>query len=116
METPATTAPRTEMVHIIKEMYLLIKGRGISGFMMMGARHIVYDNERFMLQWQMGEGASVDTVQFFYDEGLDLYRLRFIKYANWERTLLTVDKTFECVYVEDVRALIERETGFYLSF
>ena len=109
-----TTAPQSQMIDEVLTMYLLIKGRGISGFRMMGAEHIVYDNEKLMLQWKMGEGSHVDKIQFFYDYDRDLYRLRFINYGP-DYSIITKDETVENVYTEDVVRIIENRTGFFLS-
>ena len=109
-------APKTQMREEIRMMYELIKGtRGFSGFTMMGARNIVFDNEKYMLQWQMGAGSKVDTIQFFYNESMDLYKLRFINYGGPFRMEIKNDQTIENLYVDDIRPLIEEKTGFFLS-
>jgi len=108
--------PENKMRPEIEVMYDLIKGYGrVSGFSMMGAKALAYDNAKCQLQWQMGEGSRVDTVQFTYDFGFDLYKLRFIGYKGAGKSEIGTDETVEGLYVEDVRKLIEKKTGFYLD-
>ena len=108
--------PENKMRPEIEAMQDLIRGNGpISGFRLMGAKSLVYDNATCMLQWQMGEGSQVDTVQFTYDLIWDLYVLRFITYKGAWKLAIGKDETIEGVYVDDVHGLIERKTGFYLS-
>ena len=99
---------KPQMNNILQEMYALISRHG---FMMMGASTICFDNEIFRLTWAMGSGAKCTHVAFSYAEGTDLYELEFIrKDRNGERK----SREFVRVYTEDVRPLIESETGFCL--
>lgn len=108
--------PENRMRPEIEVMYDLIKGEGpVSGFAMIGAKSLIFDNAKCLLQWQMGDGSLVDTVQFTYDFGWDLYALRFITYKGVGKSEIGKDETVEGVYVEDVHEVIERKTGFYLS-
>lgn len=110
------TEPANQMRTEIKEMYDLIRGtRSFSGFALMGAQTITFDNSRTLLQWKMGEGSKVDFIQFFYDYGSDTYKLRFVTYNRNDSDKIETDLTHENLYAEDVRPLIERATGFYLT-
>ena len=99
----------------LRIMYDLI-GRG--GFWMMGVQNtpvgqVLYDNDRLMLSWQMGGGALVDKVEFYYEESEDLYRLGFI--TDTGEAGLVTRELIGGVYAEDVQGIIEAKTGFCLT-
>ena len=88
---------------------------GNMAFGMMGARNLTFDNATYRLQWRMGAGAWCDTVVFSYDDSKDLYTLRFITYSKVDGGEIVRDILLENVYCDDVKTIIERQTGFYLS-
>ncbi|GAB3740056.1 hypothetical protein [Spirosoma sp.] len=91
----------------IMEMHSLITKMG---FIMMGATHIRFSNQQYLLAWSMGSGAKCVAINMFYRPGLDLYTLDFIKSHSDSARTVRMDR----VYGEDVIGVIERETGFYL--
>lgn len=100
----------TAMCSEVKFMHDLISNQG---FCMMGAHQIHFDNERFSLRWNMGSGALMDTVEFSYNPGKDLFNLRFRHYAVMP-TIIDKETEFLGIYDDMVIQLIEQETGFYL--
>ncbi len=100
---PQTAAPPRPEIQV---MFDLISRMG---FMMMGATGIIYDNENYRLGWQMGSGALCDAVGLTYDAGMDLYKLDFVTHDRDDYV------SFEQVYTDNVRPLIEKHTGFYLK-
>lgn len=91
----------------IKEMHALITKMG---FFMMGATHIIFSNQQYLLSWSMGSGAKCIAINMYYRPGLDLYTIDFIK----SRTDPAKTVRIERVYGEDAIGLIEKQTGFYL--
>ena len=91
----------------IVEMYALITRMG---FFMMGATHLVFSNQQYLLSWLMGSGAKCKAINMYYRPGLDLYTLDFIK----SQTDSTRTVRLDGVYGEDVIRIVEQETGFYL--
>ena len=109
------TQPLTEMCSEVKFMHDLI---GSMGFVMMGAHQVQFDNDQFNLTWKMGSGALMDTVDFSYHPGKDLFNLRFRRYAMGS-VIIEKETEFIGIYDDMVIPLIEkqtgsRQTGFYL--
>lgn len=113
MEHNVHQLPETRAMR--EEIKIMIEQIGPVAFKMMGAKKIVYDNSRTMLQWQMGSGAACDIVQLFYVAEQDLYTLRFVTYTP-EGEAIKKDKTLTMVQADDLERFIEEQTGFYLSF
>ncbi|WP_026261091.1 hypothetical protein [Spirosoma luteum] len=110
------TQPLTDMCSEVWFMYDLI---GNIGFSMMGAHHVQFDNDQFNLTWKMGSGASMDTVEFSYNPGKDLFNLRFRRYVMGQSIIIEKETEFLGIYDDMVIPLIDkqtgsRQTGFYL--
>ncbi len=93
----------------VQTMFDLISRQG---FLTMGARNIVYDNQNCRLSWLMGPGAKCTRVVVAYQECWGTYQLDFITSKGRRRS--PKRNVFKQIYVEDVRTLIELETGFCL--
>lgn len=81
---------------------------------MMGAHHVQFDNDQFNLTWKMGSGALMDTVEFSYNPGKDLFNLRFRRYVMGQSIIIEKETEFLGIYDDMVIPLIEKQTGFYL--
>ena len=102
--------PLTDMCSEVRFMYNLI---GNMGFSMMGVHYVQFDNDQFKLTWKMGSGALMDTVEFSYNPGKDLFNLRFRRYAMGQ-SIIDKEIEFFGIYDDMVIPLIEKQTGFYL--
>lgn len=112
--------PLTDMCSEVRFMYDLIGNRG---FVIMGAHHVQFDNDQLKISWKMGVGALMDTVEFGYNPGKDLFSLRFRRCATG-LSIIDQEKEYFGIYDAMVIPLIEkqtrsrqtgsRQTGFYL--
>lgn len=57
-------------------------------------------------------GGKANYVKVIYNAGLDLYNMEFGRIWGYTYKILN---TYENVYFEDMRGLIEKETGLYTS-
>ncbi len=113
---PPTTLPSTSEIEkptamnpAVQTMFDLISRQG---FLTMGATNMVFDNHNCRLSWRMGAGAKCTGVVLTYQECWGAYQLEFITSRSRRRS--PKRNVFKRMYVEDVRPLIELETGFCL--
>lgn len=99
----------TSISEINRNTYMLI---GSGAMMMMGAKNIVYSNHANSITWQIMRNASGWThIKLTYVPGPDLYTLEFFKIRNID---IKASKKFEGLYCDQIREIIEKETGLYL--
>lgn len=64
------------------------------------------------VSFKLKRGAKVNYVSVTYNEGMDLYDMRF---SNWRSTRETVKAEVFGVYASDLKRIFEQQTGLYLS-
>lgn len=80
---------------------------------MIGASNFSFDSENGTLQFHFKSCKKANIIKIFLN-GSDLYDLEFFKYNR--RTLdVKKVKTFDDIYAEDLKPVIEKFTGLYLS-
>jgi hypothetical protein len=102
------------MNEYVQGIYNLITAQG---FFMLGAKgSLVYDNKENSLRFKPKGSPTCNYIKITYDYARDLYNIEMFKYrtVNFEMKKSNV-KEFNGLYVDQVREIIERETGLYLS-
>ena len=97
----------------------ILQQLGGSKFVLMtGARHLGFGNERgqdyLSITLPTKAKEHPNKVRIFYDAGLDLYNMEFLRVNYRTHEVKFIDNA-EGVDVEQMRYTFERLTGLYLS-
>lgn len=79
--------------------------------LMLGTRQVLYNETGIC--FDMAGCSRVNRIQIKYDKGEDTYQVKFLKYRFVGPALILVAE-YTDIYCDQLRDLIESETGLYL--
>jgi hypothetical protein len=82
--------------------------------MMTGCR-ILHDGENKLILNGLKCRAKYNSVTIEYDEGADLYNMRFIKFVSGKNPRIIREKKIDGVFCDQLIDIIEEETGLTIA-